>query len=293
MAVARYHPDGSPDLSFGHDGTTLVHLSSHDIANAVAVQPDGKILLAGSRCCDSTTGSSRLAMVRLNPNGERDLTFGSAGEVSVGPMTSVAAIRLQPHDGKILVAGHHWTGPAQTAVPPSIVVARFNQNGAPDPGFGDLGFARFAVGEASGASDVDLQADGKIVAVGYTGRIGTTVRAIGLVRLLPNGQPDMSFGTNGSVITNVGQVASAKGVVLSDTGQIIVAGTSDQRFVIARYHADGRADASFGTSGQTLTSIGTAAEGNDVVIDRAGRLVVAGGTDDGTAWRFATARYLP
>src|SRR5690349_19218725 len=119
FAVARYHSDGSPDMSFDGDGKVITGFGSnsfgatHDGATAVAIQPDGKILVAGaSMAFSSSGGNADFALVRYTSTGALDTTFDVDGKVTTdfgSPTDGGGAITLQP-DGKILVAGVSSSG---------------------------------------------------------------------------------------------------------------------------------------------------------------------------------------
>jgi uncharacterized delta-60 repeat protein len=156
VVVLRLLPDSSLDASFDGDGTKTIDWGGFDEAHAVAVQPDGKIVVAGSG------GVSRTMTVsRLEPDGSLDPTFdadGTAG-VDLGDFDGGTALALQP-DGKILVAG--WTGGLKFAV------LRLDPIGSPDPTFGDAGVVVPAFGSEDFARAIAIQADGRILVAGDT-----------------------------------------------------------------------------------------------------------------------------
>ena len=141
VAVARLLPGGRLDDSFGDGGKTLVDLGSGDAARAVALQPDGKILLAGS---SGDTDNDDFAVVRLQPNGRPDTTFGTNGHslVNFGGGDFARAVALQP-DGGIVAVGYSVTGGKA-----DIAVARLL--GDPRPGAGGTGGAGGGTGSTAG-----------------------------------------------------------------------------------------------------------------------------------------------
>ena len=130
FAVARLNSDGSPDNTFGDAGRTVIDLGGRDTSNAIALQPDGKIILAGNRSVGSATDA---AVVRLQPNGLPDSTFGSDGKkiLALGQSPSVQAVALQPN-GAIVLAGssHDPADPFQSR----FLVARLQGDPAGSPG---------------------------------------------------------------------------------------------------------------------------------------------------------------
>lgn len=160
MAVARYNPDGSLDGTFDGDGMVTVDFGAEDGANAVVVQSDGKIVVAGY----AAPGSS--ALVRFRPDGSLDPGFDGDGRV-LGQLNVAAGLVLQP-DGKLVVSGNVWDVG-------DIGVARYAPDGAPDPGFASNGLATVDLGGSiDRAFKVAVQSDGKIVVGGDTNANATT-----------------------------------------------------------------------------------------------------------------------
>ena len=172
---ARLNPNGSLDPSFGNDtaGKSIVAFDrgggNSDEASAVALEPDGRIVVAGY--AQSPAGDEDFAVARLNPNGLLDPSFGTAGKAIVAfdrggsNYDWASAVALQP-DGKIVAAG----AAISTAHGYDFAVARLNPNGLLDPSFGTAGKAIVAFDLGGGNSDeayaVALQPDGKIVVAG-------------------------------------------------------------------------------------------------------------------------------
>src|SRR5262249_19285229 len=137
FALARYNPDGSLDPSFGAAGKlTSDFFGNWDQANGVAIQPDGKIVAAGT--AGHTTSSSTLdfALARYNPDGSLDPTFGSSGKQTTdffGNQDSAFGLVIQP-DGKIVLAGYAHHGDDTSTS--DFALARYNIDGTLDSGFG-------------------------------------------------------------------------------------------------------------------------------------------------------------
>jgi uncharacterized delta-60 repeat protein len=298
FALARYNPDGSLDTSFGpaHNGKVRTDFaSSNDLAYGVALQPDGKIVVAGGSY--TTFPNYLFAVARYNPDGSLDTTFNGTGKVttSVGGVDDQAnAVALQP-DGKIVTGGNSWNGSND-----DFALVRYNANGSLDTSFNATGKLTTAVGSGFDvANALALQPDGKIVAAGSSVNTGA-YSVFGLVRYNPNGSLDTSFGSGGKVwteFTPYGDGASA--LALQPDGKIVAAGTSSGRnFALARYNPNGSLDTSFDGDGKVLTSyngnINTFLSGYSVALQPDGKIVIAGSgfNDLDSSWKFVLARYL-
>ena len=219
FCALRYDASGNLDLSFGTGGLVVVSVGRGDRPEAVALQPDGKLVLAGT--CGGAVDEDFCA-VRLNGNGTLDNTFGTGGKVitPVGSSFDVGrALVLQP-DGKILIAGRCSNGSNS-----EVCAVRYNTNGAVDETFGASGAVFTAVGQGyySDAVSVALQPDGKIVfAVSCLGAANADICA---VRYNGDGTLDSTFGTGGKVITPVANsLALARAVVLQPDGKVVIGG---------------------------------------------------------------------
>src|SRR5262249_37671172 len=180
FAVARYNPDGTPDTSFGSGGQLQFGFgagTSLPAARDLALQPDGKIVVAGI-FFNNTTFNADIGIARLNADGTFDAGCGSGGLVKEDfhPDAAIHAVLVQP-DGKIVVAG----GPSQPGGSNSLV-ARFNPDGTLDASFGAGGrtITDMAPSDNDGFNAVILQPDGKVVAAGTAG--GGSDRNFGIAR---------------------------------------------------------------------------------------------------------------
>jgi uncharacterized delta-60 repeat protein len=251
--LVRFNSNGTYDTSFGQGGLVTTDLFAHsfDVLNALAVQPDGRILAAGM--VRKTNDDADYTVLRYLPDGSLDPQFGTGGKAVTdvtGEDDVIYGLALQP-DGKIVATGF--------AVGREYAVVRYDGAGHPDPGFGTGGIAMpdsyrlpavpFAIG---------VQPDGNIVAAGIG--FPRTDSDFVLWRLLANGQPDTGFGTGGRVLTDFsGRSEQIHALVLQDDGGIVAVGytqvsgqfhTSD--FAVARYLSDGTLDPAFGTAGQVV-----------------------------------------
>lgn len=246
FALARYRPGGRLDPSFGHGGKVVTGFGAHTFygtAEAVAIQPDGKVVVAGE-VVPRGSRTTNLAVVRYNSDGSLDRSFGTGGRVvtQVGERDSYgAAIVVQP-DGKIVVAGRAAVGLRGVAA-----LVRYSADGKLDPGFGHGGIA-LTSSAGLGPMALVIQRDRKLV---------TALDLFGVARFLTDGSLDGTFGKDGKVRTNFHAFANANEVVVRADGKIVVAGTVGSYprgdFALARYTSSGRLDGSFGHGGKVVT----------------------------------------
>src|SRR3954453_23200558 len=159
--------DGELDPAFGAGGVVMTDFnSSTDLANAVALQPDGKLVAAGNTYTDNDFSNQDFAIARYNIDGSLDASFGTNGKVTTdfpGLVAAISAVVVQP-DGKIVVAGGAYPLFTFTG---DFKVARYNPDGTLDTSFGNGGIVTTAFpGDGSFAFAVALQSDGKIIAAG-------------------------------------------------------------------------------------------------------------------------------
>jgi uncharacterized delta-60 repeat protein len=243
---------GSLDPSFGSDGIVTTPGTTF---GAAALESNGKIVVVGG----SSTASGP-AVVRYNANGSLDSTFGTAGQVTFNLDDSGAAFAVAiQSDGKILFAA-----PDEL----QLDVFRLNTNGSLDTSFGSSGLALVPgaapfLTPASGT--IALLADGKILVIAQNLELGGTF----FERLLSNGTPDSSFGTNGAALL----VASGQKLALQPSGQILVLNPMFDQGAVSRYNANGSLDGTFGGAGQAA-GYGTGA--GLAVIESSSEFIVAG-----------------
>jgi uncharacterized delta-60 repeat protein len=282
-AVALAAP-GDLDPSFGTGGTVITSFGGSDVASAVVVQPDGKLVVAGRT---NIAGNTVFALARYNPNGGLDPTFGTGGLVTTdfGSTDQALAVALQA-DGKIVTAGRRGS---------DVIVARYNANGSQDTLFGSNGRVITNFGATELALTLVLQPDGKIVVAGRTNKPAPNGNFdFALARYESAGTLDLTFGTAGLVTTDFGgSVDRAFAMALQPDGKLVVVGDSDANFALARYNSDGSLDPSFGTGGKVITTFGGTDQASAVILQPDGKIVVAGQTDTGVSIDFALARYMP
>jgi uncharacterized delta-60 repeat protein len=253
FALARYTPNGTLDATFGNGGVQILDfggsLSSEDIAFALAIQPDGRIVAAGTAGRD-TAGSFHqrsFGLARLQPDGALDPTFGVGGLVTTTftfENSEVLGLALTG-DGRIVAAGSKGSGPPRWGSGRDFALARYLPNGSLDPAFGADGTTSsdFA-GGGDEAADIVLQTDGKIVAAGVAQvpdpSTGGASEQFALARYDSTGALDSGFGDGGKVTTTYGAYSRIEAVALQSDGRIVGAGTAflnGEHLSLARYLA--------------------------------------------------------
>jgi len=283
FVVARYLPSGSPDLEFGAFGICVENFGSGNPgAEALAIQPDGKVILVG------TTGGD-FGVMRFDTQGCLDRTFSGDGKVTTdiaGGTDWPYAVAIQA-DGKIVVVGYSTSGSKHFAA------VRYLPNGSLDTTFGTGGKVITRVGTVRSpeayATDVTIQSDGKIVVVGTAktdfNSAGTqSAFRFAVVRYNSNGELDPTFGNGGSVTTDVSEYSQplsdeAWSVALQSDGKVVVAGTAAGGGVVGvtRYQTNGSLDTSFGTRGRVRLNPSDGTDwATDVAVQQDGKIVVAG-----------------
>jgi uncharacterized delta-60 repeat protein/LPXTG-motif cell wall-anchored protein len=279
FAVVRYNTDGSLDTSFDTDGkvTTDIGNSSSDIANAVVIQGDGNIVVAGE-------SSSDFAVVRYTTTGALDTTFDTDGkattDIGTSSLDSGSAVAIQS-DSKIVVAGTSSS---------DFAVARYTTTGALDTTFDTDGKATTDIGTSTSdtGSSAAIQSDGKIVVA------GKSASDFAVARYTTTGALDTTFDTDGKATTDIGTSTSdtGKSVAIQSDGKIVVAGDDSSDFAVVRYTTTGALDTTFDTDGKATTDIGTSTSdmGKSAVIQSGGKIIVAGARFSGN-WDFVVIRY--
>jgi uncharacterized delta-60 repeat protein/LPXTG-motif cell wall-anchored protein len=288
--------DGTLDTTLDMDGkvTTDMGAASDDIVSSVAMQSDGKFLVAGYSDKD---GSYDFAVVRYNTDGSLDTTFDTDGKVTtdIGILSyeTPRSVVLQL-DGKIVVGGRSKAGGSY-----DFAVVRYNTDGSLDATFDFDGKVTtdFGIMSNDQANSVVLQSDGKILVTGFSKVGGTS--DIAVVRYNVNGSLDTTFDGDGKVITDVGTGTDdgAEYVVLQSDGKILVAGYSNvggtTDFAVVRYNVNGSLDATFDNDGKVVTDMGAASDDivSSVAMQSDGKILVAGYSDKGGSYDFAVVRY--
>jgi uncharacterized delta-60 repeat protein len=255
FALARFDSNGSLDPTFGGGTGKVVTdlVDKQDCAYAVAIQTDGKIIIAGETGPYTISGTD-FAILRYNSDGSLDSTFGNGGVVKTdfyNDYDRATALAIQP-DGKIVTAGYA----SNYAIANDFALARYNSDGSLDETFGLQGrvTTSFLGGNEFGRAMV-LQPDGKIIVAGEAIGTSTTHSDFAVARYTNSGNLDSTFGAGGKVLTNFFDYSSqAHSLALQSDRKIIVAGRADNDtgydFALARYQMDGSLDLTFGTYGK-------------------------------------------
>jgi uncharacterized delta-60 repeat protein len=290
MAIARFNSDGSLDLSFNSIGYDLVDFGYYtDIAYGVAIQSDGKIVVAGSA---SNATNEDFVILRYNTDGTLDLGFDTDGIVitTFGSSYEMAYdVALQP-DGKIVAVGAAY--PDSTFY---FAAARYNTNGSLDNTFDGDGKMTTLLGIDDEANSIAIQGDGKIILAGRSKQVDFQY-AIGIARLNSDGSLDNSFDTDGKKVTSITPYSDmAQDVALQADGKIVLGGkgtpVGPEQYALVRYNTDGSLDNSFDGDGMLLTAFGsTWDECRSLVIQNDGK-ILAGGIASIPGKKFSIARY--
>jgi uncharacterized delta-60 repeat protein len=290
--VVRYNANGSRDESFGDMGVVITPLGTRDSTNAIALQPDGKIIVAGS--CIVTSNINRFCLARFQSNGVLDDSFGTLGKTNTeitAENNYLFAIALQV-DGKIVAVGTCGLGSDAR-----FCIARYNANGTLDTGFrSDGAFPLPIGGNGDDARAVALQPDGKIVVAGFC-RDTSVNENFCLARFNTNGNNDLAFSSDGRLTTEIGTGNDrASAVAIQPDGRILVAGQCDGAttldFCLARYNANGTLDTEFSNDGKLISPIGTSDDYvRAVAVQPDGKIVVAGFCLVNATSDFCIARY--
>ncbi len=243
----QFNADASLDTTFSTDGILRVRNS----LQTCLIQPDGKIVASGSNI-------GRFQVERYDGAGDLDLSFSLDGivETAFGPSLDEAKASTLQADGKLVVVGQSLFG---------FGIARYQVDGSPDLSFSQIGRTVVDFGplyESAGATDVTVQADGKIVVVGFAKLKGQThIIHFATARLNADGSLDNSFSADGKAITDVDGVGWARSVDVQNDGRILVGGGSNYQsaFTLLQYTVDGALDTTFNGDGiaQLITGGGS------------------------------------
>ena len=273
-ALARYLPDGSLDAGFGVGGI-VVTTAGGGLARGLALTPDGKIVVAGSG-----------VVARYLQSGVLDASFGTGGLAYLDPALGGVDLRggiVVFPDGSMMMAGTRYL---VGGAPSDFILVRLTTTGTLDPAFGDGGAVITDLGGSEGVSALLRLPDGKFVAVGEY-QSGIRPSDLALVRYLPDGSLDASFGSGGKVITNIEGWEHGHDAILTSDGKIVVAAgvhpefSSDSHIALLRYLPGGSLDSTFGNGGIVISGAG---EAWHIAQQRDGKLIVPAG-------RFAVARF--
>ena len=287
--------DGPGDLdpTFGNSGVVTTTVGDNSRAFAVAIQPDGHIIVAGDAYLDGAPfGLFDFALARYTPDGQLDPSFGVAGMITTPIDGSATALDLAVQSNGNIVAAGISRSSGSFNILEDFALARYTLGGQLDPSFSDDGLVTTTIGTEGGGYGLVLQPDGKIVVAGVSHHAGGG-SDFTLVRYASNGQLDLSFGDDGIVTTTIGSDAWGFDVALQADNKILVAGKSDNHFALARYTSAGQLDPTFSDDGLVTTAIGAKAAGNSLALQPDGKIIVAGTSDNHSALaRYTSAGQL-
>ena len=288
--------DGDLDPTFGVGGKVDPLIGGAN-ASAVAIDASGRIVAAGTS--PTATATMDFTLIRYLADGTLDPSFGTGGVVTTDFAqnhdygTSLAIDK----NGRIVVAGYTQFETVIDCSTPErpectqntsafyFALARYNVDGTLDLTFGPDANGK-VITDFSGFSDtataVGVASDGKIVVSGYSFTPNPLLAVIAVARYNDNGTMDATFGTGGKVTTASGQVLAGYSLAIQSDRKIIVGGNfyngTNYDIALARYNVDGTLDSTFGTAGIATTDGGQWEIVSAIVLDRSGRIVVAGAT---------------
>jgi uncharacterized delta-60 repeat protein len=285
QAVAQY------DNTFGNNGIVITpDITSGVDYNDCAIQPDGKIVVAGN-------GVGYVKVARYNADGTLDNSFGNSGIV----ITNLSGTFDDPYihsvvllaNGKIIVGGRaeEWFNAYS-----GLILICYNSDGSLDLSFGNQGILLYPAGNFSSITDIKVQPDGKIIAAGDVHYGGFDVI---VVRLYPNGSFDTSFGNGGIASTWYNNYSEhMRSIALQPDGKIVMGGSiyvnGNYDFAIYRLDTVGSLDSTFGVNGRVIRDIGTDHDRIfGIALQDDGKIVAGGTTINSTSQygNFALTRY--
>jgi uncharacterized delta-60 repeat protein len=281
--IAWLRPDGTSRKLVASNFDSYQDESS---ADSVAVQPDGKVVIGGA-VWNSSWQYGRFALARYLPSGEPDPTFSGDGRaVADLDRSAIHAVTLQP-DGKIVAVGDADTGPAMGTNGEDLMVARYKSDGTPDESFGDHGVTTIPVSGWDRGQAAAVDSLGRIVVAGSAANTGIGA----VVRLLPDGHLDPSFGIAGKLSVDLGgKMQSLDGVVVQPDGRIVAAGYSgaqdfahDMEPTLVRLTPLGVPDPTFGLGGISVVPLLGRQQFRDLALQPDGKIVAVGGSETPTA----------
>jgi uncharacterized delta-60 repeat protein len=284
ISAVRFRKNGAPDTDFGQNGHINRELApgGTEHGNAIALQDDGKIVIAADGDLGGT--EEQFVVLRYKKNGQPDGTFGAGGvkhfDLPGEGNSEATAVALQPN-GKIVVGGHKWNGSNN-----DFALMRLWPAGRKDKPFGTDGLVTWDFGSNDEVAGVGLQSDGKIILSGSS----SNPPAFALARYTKAGVLDSTFRSDGTVTTPKLANMASNGMVLQPDDKIVLTGTGESKFALARYKPGGRLDRTFGGDGIVTTSFGGSySSSTGVALGPDLKLYAAGYTE--TLNEAALARY--
>lgn len=294
FCLIRLKSDGSLDSGFGTNGVVVTNFPYSSVGNDIAIQSDGKIILAGQTWSGS---KNQFALARYKPDGALDASFGNAGMVTTAfdYAAYATSVKIQS-DGKIIAGGTVNSSLTDGSL---FALVRYTPNGSLDYTFGTNGIVTTDIAPGSGLSaldrinDLEILSNGKIIAAGHSGANAT------LVKYNSNGSLDTSFGEYGIETRNFSTSGNSffNDIAIQESGKIIAVGAytaangfSD--FLVTRYSATtGFLDNTFGNMGKLETPLSQEQDAaTSVLIQHDGKILV-GGSVKTSFFKFGLTRF--
>lgn len=270
-SIARFNPDGTMDTTLNGTGTGFYDIDGdpYDDIWDILLQADGKILIGGT---SEKSDEGSFAVKRLNTNGSFDATFGASGTATTTPVSGRYSLIKKMHllaNGKILAAGTDYD---------QFILARYLANGSLDTSFAagaGIALTEISAGNGERVSSMLVQADGKIIVT------GSYNNDLALVRYSSEGILDTSFGSSGISVLDLGVVDEASTAYELADGKLLVAGVTQDKFMLLRLNADGTLDTSFASgAGYVTTDVGATSHGfAKMAVLPDGHIILAGQAD--------------
>lgn len=285
---------GTLDSDFDGDGIRIDSFDNNttDIANAVKVLPDNKVIVAGTA---EIQGDKDIAILKYNIDGSPDVTFRGTGRASINLGTGfndfATSMAIQP-DGKILIGGYTDNGGSGTN---SLVVLRLRPDGQPDSTFGTYGQVTYPTTSATSYyAMVAVNNTTGTIALG-----GATSGVLSVCQMHADGTPDLAFGTAGvaTITPAAGHYYTVTGLAYGPDGRLVAAGqyygSGDQQFYAIKLLTDGTPDLSFSVDGFVATSFTPTSHDDaySLIVQPDGKIVIGGYSNDGSQYNFAVLRY--
>ena len=303
FVVLRYHTEGSLDATFGDPDplnpplrlgyVRTAFTSTHDLAWTSLLQPDGKIVVAG-------TANRVWAIARYSTDGTLDPTFGNGGKQTLNVTDSHVRDMVIQSDGKLVLVGG-----------PNFTVMRLNPNGSPDASFGSGGKVTaipsiakrgFGLAFAVAIQRIPAVTGQERIVVGGS---ADSPNVFALMRFGPNGTLDSTFGSSGRAHTSFfGFGDHIKVLAIDQANRIVAAGktyTANSNcgvyyldFAVARFTQNGTLDSSFSGDGRVSTDWDNGFNAVDgLLLQMDGKIVITGSNSysDTNAESFAIVRY--
>ena len=276
MLLLRLHEDGRLDSTFGTNGQFVLDMGENEFVEAMALQADGQVLLAGLH--ENPTSDTAVVIARVSTSGELDNDFGTNGTVTFAPKyTTTVDDLVLTSNGKIVISGKMNASGGK----PDLFVAQFNTDGSLDNSFGSGGiFIHDDQGGSAAGGQLVVLHNGQIAVWGTTA-YGAAQADVLILRLTSNGALDQSFGQQGQVVHDLSTYPAAiSEAVLQPDGKMVGGGlvymSSTQAKALAmRVNADGSLDNSF--SGDGVAEIGNnSTTAMDILLQSDHKIVLAG-----------------